>query len=650
MKKSIKAIAVLALLNTCAYAQEQDSSKVNPLQEVVISDTKFAQSKEKSGKVIEVFTAQDLAKKSGQTLATVLSQAAGVEINGNQSANGKNLGYYIRGGKNRQILILIDGIPVTDASGISIEYDLRLLPAEQVERIEIMKGAASTLYGTGAATGVINITLKKAAKKEIQGNAYVNIGSNNTTDNHQYNGQDFNQGLSVSGDFKKVNYFAGFNSTETKGMSQIAEPNSASNYENDSFSRQNLLTKLGFKVSTKLTLDFFGNYDRIKNDYDGTFDNTDFNDTDSNVTTSEQVRFGFSPKYKYAKGEFVLNTGFIKITRDYNELNTFSNTVDYSVYDSRSVVIDGFNKYNVSKAFLVILGTNYQFNDMKSNTPFSTIENENTKFNIIDGYTTLVYNSDFGLNINAGARLNNHSAYGNNFVYNFNPSFNFKTSFPLKVLASYSTAFVTPSLYQLYSEFGNSDLTPEKNVTIEAGFETELVNKKVKLNAVAFYRDQTNAIDFYFDPVTFDAFYINVNGETKAKGVETSLNIALTSKLQLNGNYTFTQVDKALDRLIPKHKANASVGFQPTKRTFLNLDYQYFNARNDAFFDGTTFGVLTTKLDSYQLVNASIKYELIKSRITIFGAATNILNEEFVENIGYSTRGRNFRIGLNIIL
>jgi vitamin B12 transporter len=397
-------------------------------------------------------------------------------------------------------------------------------------------------------------------------------------------------------------------------------------------------------------LDFFGNYDRIKNDYDGTFDNTGFNDTDSNVTTSEQVRFGFSPKYKYAKGEFVLNTGFIKITRDYNELNTFSNTVDYSVYDSRSVVIDGFNKYNVSKAFLVILGTNYQFNDMKSNTPFSTIENENTKFNIIDGYTTLVYNSDFGLNINAGARLNNHSAYGNNFVYNFNPSFNFKTSFPLKVLASYSTAFVTPSLYQLYSEFGNSDLTPEKNVTIEAGFETELVNKKVKLNAVAFYRDQTNAIDFYFDPVTFDAFYINVNGETKAKGVETSLNIALTSKLQLNGNYTFTQVDKALDRLIPKHKANASVGFQPTKRTFLNLDYQYFNARNDAFFDGTTFGVLTTKLDSYQLVNASIKYDLIKGRMTIFGAATNILNEEFVENIGYSTRGRNFRIGLNIIL
>ncbi|WP_445452581.1 TonB-dependent receptor plug domain-containing protein [Flavobacterium sp. 25HG05S-40] len=650
MKKTIRAIAVLVMLNTCAYAQELDSIQVNPLKEVVVSDTKFAQSKEKSGKVIEVITAQDLAKKSGQSLATVLSQAAGVEINGNQSANGKNLGYYIRGGKNRQVLILIDGIPVTDASGISIEYDLRLLPVEQVERIEIMKGAASTLYGTGAATGVINVTLKKSIKKEIQGNAYVNIGSNNTADNHHYNGQDFNQGLSVSGDVKKVQYFAGINSTESKGMSQIAEPTATSNYEEDRFSRQNLLGKIGFKATDKLSLDFFGNYDRIKNDYDFTFDNTGFNDTDANVTTSEQIRFGFAPKYKYSKGEFVLNSGFTKITRDYNEFNTFSNTIDYSVYNSRNVVLDGFNKYNFSKQFFLILGANYQFSDMESTTPFSVITHESTKFNIIDGYTTLVYNSDFGLNINAGARLNNHSAYGNNFVYNFNPSYNFKTSFPLKVLASYSTAYITPSLYQLYSEYGNPFLTPEKNATIEAGFETELLNKKVRLNAVAFYRDQNNAIDFYFDPVTFEAFYVNVNGETKAKGVETAINIALTSKVQLNGNYTFTQVDKALDRLIPKHKANASLSYQPTIRTFLSLDYQYFNARNDAFYDGTTFGVVTTTLGSYQLVNATAKYELIKNRLTVFGAATNLLNEEFVENIGYATRGRNFRIGLNIIL
>lgn len=645
MKKSVTAVAFLGLLTTCAYAQEKDSTQVNSLKEVVISDTKFAQSKEKSGKVIEVISAETLQKKSGLSLANVLSQVAGVEINGNQSANGKNLGYYIRGGKNNQVLILIDGIPVTDASGISFEYDLRLLPVDQVERIEIMKGAASTLYGTGAATGVINITLKKNSQKEIQGNAYMNLGSNNTADNQKTNLQDFNGGVSVNGKYKKVNYLAGFNSTETGGMSQIAEPTPDSNYEKDHFSRQNLMSKLGFKATEKLTLDFFGNYDKIANDYDGTFDNTNTNDNSVNKTTSEQFRFGFLPKYKYKKGEFILNSGFTKITRDYDELNSYTNLTEYTRYQSRNVILDGYDKHNFSKELAVILGANYQFYDMEMQSVYGNMDSQNAKFNILDGYTTVVYNSDFGLNINAGARLNHHSEYNNHFVWNFNPSYNFKTDFPLKVLASYSTAYITPSLYQLYSEYGNSALTPEKDATAEAGFETALFAKKLRLNSVIFYRNQENFIGF---DATYH--YANVTGTNNAKGVETSVNVTFTSKIQFNGNYTFTQVDEALDRLIPKHKANAGLDFQLNSRTIFNVNYQYLSSRNDVYFDGNTYAVIHVKLDSYQLLNAMAKYEVVKDRLTIFGTVTNIFNEHFVENIGYSARGRNFKMGMTIIL
>jgi vitamin B12 transporter len=649
MKKTVKISALLALTSAFAFSQETEKLESNLLDEVIISDTKFAQSKEKSGKVVEVISAEDLAKKTGQNLATILTQVAGVEINSNQSANGKNLGYYIRGGKNRQVLILIDGIPISDASGITTEYDLRLLPVEQVERIEVMKGAASTLYGTGAATGVINIILKKSSKKEIQGNAYLNFGSNNTSTNSKYNGDDFNQGISVNGEVKKVNYFAGFNSAETTGMSQIAA-NDDEKYEEDRFSRQNLVTKLGFKATDKLTLDFFGNYDKIKNDFDFTYDGTGFNDTNVNETTSEQVRFGFSPKYKYNKGEFVLNSGFTKIKRDYNEFNSWTNTTDYSLFQSRSVVLDGFNKLNLTNEFALILGVNYQFQDMLSETPYSVIEKEFSKFNILDGYATLIYNSNFGLNVNLGSRWNHHSEYGNHVVYNFNPSYHFKTSFPLKVLASYSTAFVSPSLFQLYSEFGNTNLNPEKNATIEAGFETELWNKKVKLNSVAFYRDQDDTIDFFYNPDTFTSSYVNINGENKAKGVETSVSVSVSEKANFNANYTFTQVDKALDRLIPKHKVNASFDYQLFKKTLLTLNYQYFSQRNDAFYNGNTFVVENVNLKAYQLASFLVKHELIKDRMTVFGTVTNLFNEDFVENVGYSTRGRNFKIGVNIVL
>jgi len=642
-KNFIRFSAFLALVTACGYAQEKDSTTVNHLQEVVISDTKFAQNKEKSGKVITKISADELQKKSGQSLASILSSVPGVEINGNQSANGKNLGYYIRGGKNQQVLILIDGNPVTDASGISFEYDLRLLPVDQVESIEIMKGAASSLYGSGAATAVINITLKKSSYKPLQAIAYSNIGSNNTANNHKYNGQDFNQGISLNGTIKKVSYLASLNSTETNGMSQIAEPDANSNYDKDRFSRINYMTKIGIKATQKLAMDFFGNYDKVNTDYDFQYDNTGLNDTNLNHSKTEQFRFGFSPKYVYKKGEFRLNSSLSKIQRLYQEYNSIS--IDHSMYEARSMNVDAFNKYTFSRQFYLIIGANYQFHDMRSDTPYSKIAKDSTKLNMIDPYITGVFISNFGLNINAGARLNIHSQYGNQLVYNVNPSFNFGKEIPLKVLGSISTAFITPSLYQLYSEYGMASLTPEKNTTIETGFEATLLNKKLTFNVVGFYREQNNYIGF---DATYH--YANIEGLNKAKGMETSFNYSINNSINFNANYTFTQVDEALNRLIPKHKVNASIDFSASKRLFLNAAYQYVDTRQESFFDGNTYAIDTVKLSSYQLLNTMIKYELVKNRLSIFGTVTNILNEDFIENIGYSTRGRNFKLGIHIKL
>ena len=643
--KIVRISALFVLMTNCVFAQQKDSiTSPTPLEEVVISDSKFALAKEKSGKVITKITSEDLRKREGQSIASVLNSVAGVEINGSQSVAGKNLGYYIRGGKNSQVLILIDGIPVTDASGISFEFDLRLLPAQQVESIEIMKGAASTLYGTGAATGVVNITLKKSGKKSIQGNTYFNAGTNNTAFTSKSSIQDYNQGFSVNGNLKKVNYFASLNSTETTGMSQIASPNENVVYEEDRFSRINYLAKLGYKVTDKLTLDFFGNFDKIKNDYDGGFDNTWINDISQNHSKSEQFRFGFLPKYKYAKGEFILNSSFNKMVRSYDELDSYSGTVGLSQYESRSVNVDGYNKYEVLKFLYLVTGAQYQFHDMNSETPYGGVAKESAKFNMIDPYINGVFTSDFGLNVNAGARLNIHGEYGNQLVYNLNPSFDFE-SVPLKVLASYSTAFVTPSLYQLYSQYGNTALTPEKNSTVEAGFETQLLDKKLRFSAVGFYREQNNFIGFS------SAYkYINIDGTNKAKGVETEITFAITENIKWISNYTFTQVDEALDRLIPKHKVNSSLDYQVCPRAAFNVNYQYVDGKNDAFFDGNTYGTQKVVLGSYQLVNASLNYELVKSRLTIFGAVTNVLNEEFVENIGYNSLGRNFKLGLNFKL
>ncbi|MCG9792552.1 TonB-dependent receptor plug domain-containing protein [Flavobacterium algicola] len=641
--KIVRVSTLCVLLSASVFAQQRKGIMATPneLSEVVISDSKFDLPKEKSGKVIVKITAEDLAKKSGQSIATVLSAVAGVEVNGNQSSTGKNLSYYIRGSRSRQTLILIDGIPVSDASGINFEYDLRLIPVEQVESIEIMKGASSTLYGSGAAAGIINITLKKGNTKAISGSAYLNVGTQNTAVDRNYAPAEINEGFSLGAKGDKVNYFATLNASGAQGISEAA----GIDFEDDKFSRVNSLIKVGLTPTKKLSFDFFANFDRMKND----FDYGAFADDLENYNTSNQYRVGFSPKYKYNNGELVINTSGNLITR---ELFVFGGITNYK---SRNTNVDAFNKYKITNEFSLLTGVQYQFFEMSIYSEYTAISNTLAKFNVIDPYLNLVYTSDFGFNINAGARLNNHSDYGNHVVYNINPSYNVP-GLPLKILASYSTAYITPSLYQLFDTYsGNLDLKPEENTTIEAGFEVQSANNKVSLNVVGFYREEDSAIEYYSNPTTYASSYFNASGKYNAKGVETAITFAISNKLNLNANYTFSQVEsKAVNNTFPdvtanlynaKHKINASLDYQFSDGTYFGLTYQYLDKR-DAF---TGYPPVVSVLDAYQLLNAVARYNLVKDRLIVFGTVSNITNEDFVEVLGYSTKGRNFKIGMTFL-
>jgi vitamin B12 transporter len=193
------------------------------------------------------------------------------------------------------------------------------------------------------------------------------------------------------------------------------------------------------------------------------------------------------------------------------------------------------------------------------------------------------------------------------------------------------------------------DLTSEKDATAEVGFEFGLMSKKLVINTVAFWREEQTAIDYN---LVTDKYY-NLIGRNKAKGLESMISYAITDKVKLNANYTFTEQKKQASILNPKHKANANLDVQATPRLGFNLGYQFVS---DRYYEYTTYApptfdpVLNSEiLKKYQLVNANLRYELIKNQMTIFGSVNNILDEDFVEIRGYSTKGRTIKLGVNFL-
>ena len=641
MKKQILIASVLAssLMSTNLFAQSQNE-QVEKLEEIVVTATKFNLKKENSGKVITKITSEQLKNNTGKTVIEILNTVAGIDVRGVNANATEPRSMNIRGGRSRQVLVLIDGVPVTDQSAINQEFDLRLLATNQIESIEILKGASSTLYGSGAATAVINIILKNASTDSVSGSFETSLGTNNTANTSESALSDKNQNVSLNGTLGRFNYLGSFSITGVDGMS-AAKSNTNSIVENDSYYSKNGLLKLGYKMNAKLSIDTFLNYD----EFEYNFDSGAFSDSDLNTGSQEQFRVGIKPTYEYANAEVYLLASVNVVERDIEQFNSFSNTLDTYQFKGRSLHLDLVHKYEFSSNFQLITGLNYQEHSNHSVTPFAVIDKEIANFNTIDPYASFVYISDQGLSVNLGGRYNIHNVYGNQFVYDGNTAYNFQMNDDnsIKFLASYSTAFIAPSLYQLYDGFsGNIDLNPESNETIEAGFEYRFKNW-FSLDAVYFKRTETDAI--VYDNLT----YKYQNGSSNANGFEVNSKISPLNYLNLTTSYTYIDKNNLEDfnDYIPKHKLVATLEVKPSEQSFFSFTYR--NVGDRTIFDRYgSFGTAGSDvvLPKYQVMDFMTNYKLLEDTVTVFAAVTNVFNENYDDILGFSTRGRNYKIGI----
>lgn len=627
--KKIFVMPLVWALGSFYVTAQQDSTTVQKLDEVVVSDSRFALKRENSGKTVIKITTEELQRNLGRSVADIINTKSGIEINGSRSVAGQNLGYFVRGGNNRQVLVLIDGVQVNDPAQIANDFDLRLLDVNSIESIEIVKGAASTLYGNSAATAVINITTKKASKEVIALTASTLFGTNAVKEQDSKPLANFTNAISVNGTLNKFSYAVNFASQFSGDMSAA----SGLNTEEDPFSRIKTDVKLGYKFSDNFKIDVFGSQSKFNTDIDG-FPAPDFLFADTNDrSTSDQRRISISPQWKYNNGSLNLNAGYLKIDRE--TVSDFPST-----FESEGFVVDAFNKYVFSEKLYTIIGFNHQNN--------KTLFSEELEFTNNDPYANVVYVSDFGLNLNLGGRLNNHSEYGSQFIYNLNPSYTFGLGNGYgKFLGSLSTSFIAPSLFQLFdATFGNAALNPEENRTVEGGFEWNS-GKKFRISALYFNRNEESTVLFTLvDPVNFISQYQNALEDTTVQGVEIELNSEIMDGLALQANYSFTELKTGNRVRLPKHRANADLSYDLCTSTSLLLNYQYVGSRLDTDF--STFQ--NVNLDAYSLLDFSISHKTLNNKLKLFAGVTNILDTQYEEIIGFSNRGRNYNFGLTLNL
>ncbi len=646
MKKRIF-IAAAVIFSSQVQAQKDTANKT--LDEIIITATKFPIKQSETGKVVNVITQDQLQKSFGKSLSEILNQQPGININGADNNLGTNQTIYTRGAASANTLILLDGIPLYDASGISSEFDLNNFALDNIEKIEILKGAQSTLYGSDAVAGVINIISKKAETKPFNFNIDFSAGSYDT-----YKGS-----VSLSGtNGKGQTYFVSYNKINSKGFSSAYDSTGKNNFDKDGFNQDVFQLNYGFHPFKKTSITLFGKYNNNHADIDaGAFaDDKDYTYHNDNTIA------GASVDYKLSKG-------FIRLQYNYNRYNR--NFIDDSIsvggfskyqkgkYNGTSDFAELYTSLHLNKNAELLAGIDYSRNSSDQvyiyvpdyGFPSLPISADSAKTSQVSTYASLILKTNNGFQTELGGRWNYHNIYGSNFTYSFNPFYLIKNHY--KIFANISSGYRVPSIYQLYSEYGNRNLKPEVSINYETG--VQYFSDKINARVTGFVRNIKDVFFFYTDPATFASKYIN-GDKQHDYGIETEATINFCSAFSASLNYTYTDgkiytkdfigKDTSYFNLYkrPKNILNISLNYQATKNLFLLTHLKTVSKAFEPQYMNEPF-----ELKGYYTLGFYGKYKFNKS-FSIFADLQNLTDQKYFVTRGFTTKGINVNAGVEISL
>jgi vitamin B12 transporter len=645
-KKVLVFVLALTILHFNVYSQEElEKEKVSTpsiQHEVVVTATRLETPVKEIASSVTVITRERLEQSKKATVIEALQEVLGVSIIQN-GPPGAAASVFLRGANSEHTLILMDGVELNDPISPSRSFDLAHLTLDNIERIEILRGPQSTLYGSDALGGVVNIITKKGQGKPRFSLSSV-AGSYGT----------IITSAGINGSTERMHYSLGTSYFRSDGFS-AASANYEGNEEKDGYRNLTIWGRLGFRLSDNLDVDLILRTLNTQIDIDNAGGAQ--GDDPNNVQDYNALFIKTQIRNLMLNNRWELKLGLSLVDYDRQHENPTDEThlldSENGFFKSKLFQIDWQNNLFLHETNTFTLGIDYQQEQGESEYnsdgvwgPFSSI------FPSRRAHVTGFYLQDQIRLANQffatfGLRLDDHSQFGSAVTYRLAPAF-FIEATQTKFRATYGTAFKSPSLYQLYAPgaflgpIGNAELNPEKSIGWDIGVEQQLLGGKVLLAVTYFYNDYKDLIDF-----DFLQGYINI-GKAESKGTEILIQARPFDDMSLNATYTRTEAkDKDTDADLlrrPKQKFSASLNYNFQKKANINLTFIRIGEQDD--MDFSTFPYTRLTLPSYSLLNAAVSFNFASS-FQIFCRLDNIFDKEYEMIKGYGTPGFSVYGGVN---
>jgi len=591
---------------------------------------------------ITVLDADDLALAQPLALTDVLVRTPGLSLARN-GGYGQVTSLRVRGADPAETVVVIDGMRMSDATATNGGFDFSQLFADDIARVELLRGPQSILWGSSAMGGVIDVTTV-APTKPLQGDFGVEAGSHQTVDAH----------AGLGGTSSLVDWRISGTAFTTEGI-----PTLVGGTQPNGYTRQAASGTLTFHIAANVSLDLRGYWDSGRNS---------FSDTYSNYPAIYAGDYALTKQWSgYAGLNIALFDGRFKNRFSVQQDQTDSEdlTPINAQYGSPALTFIGHGKIRryeyqgtltPATGIDLVFGAEREEQHMRTGSPYDAVQAyelfpETANTNSVYGEARVTPLK--GLTLNGGVRYDHQSQFGGNTVFSAGGVYTPDDGTTV-VRATYDEGYKAPSLYQLYSDYGNTMLRPEHAKGWEVGATRALFGKAVQVGATWWERHTTNLINFAYCTETSTqpackingfGYYDNVN-KAEGRGLELT-GQARVSHLFASGNYAIVvNEDRTPDAATygnqlprtPRHLFNAELGYDLPYGVTTTVAMR----RAGASFNDSTYSKV---LAGYTLFDWRAEWK-VQPALTLFGRVENIGNRQYQTAYGYNSLGRTVYFGI----